>query len=142
MRRARPRLPLGSPTVLDVIDHAIEIDFGSGGIWAAARIRRPPTATMNWTSNCRAVTTAVHHFYRLLGDVDGDGIVDANDLNEIAASVSETSPMGWTALLADVTGAGTVTALDLTLATRSKGRALLGKGSRWDKPATNANRGE
>ena len=35
---------------------------------------------------------SVHHFYRLLGDVDGDEIVDANDLNEIAASINETSP--------------------------------------------------
>ena len=67
---------------------------------------------------------SVHHFYRLLGDVDGDQIVDQNDLNEIAASVNESAPMGWAPLSADVTGAGTVTAIDLVLATRSKGRAL------------------
>ena len=67
---------------------------------------------------------SAHHFYRLLGDVEGDGIVDANDLNEIAASVNETSPLGFTPLSADVTGGGTVTAFDLTLATRSKGRKL------------------
>ena len=66
----------------------------------------------------------MHHFYRLLGDVDGDGIVDQNDLNEIAASINETSPMGWTPLTADVSGAGTVTSTELTLATRSKGTKL------------------
>ena len=66
----------------------------------------------------------MHHFYRLLGDVTGDGIVDQNDLNEIAASIGEASPAGWTPLSADVTGAGIVTAIDLTLATRSKQRKL------------------
>ena len=39
-------------------------------------------------------------------------------------AVGETSQMGWTPLSADVTGAGSVTAFDLTLATRSKGRKL------------------
>jgi len=68
--------------------------------------------------------TAVHHFYRLLGDVTGDGVVDNNDLNDIAASIGYSSPTGWTPLSADVTGAGTVTAFDLTLAARSKGRKL------------------
>jgi hypothetical protein len=68
--------------------------------------------------------TAAHHFYRLLGDVTGDGVVDNNDLNAIAASIGDSSPTGWTPLSADVTGAGAVTTLDLTLATRSKGRKL------------------
>ena len=120
---SKTAVPLGSPTVIDVIDHAIEIDFGSGGIGGGPNTTaadgyyevdiKPPGATV-----------AVHHFDRLLGDVDGDGIVDANDLNEIAASVNERSPSGWAALSADVTGAGTVTALDMTVATRSKGRKL------------------
>jgi hypothetical protein len=66
----------------------------------------------------------VHHFYRLLGDVNGDRIVDQNDLNEIAVSIGATSPVGWAPLSADVIGAGTVTAFDMTLATRSKGRKL------------------
>ena len=74
-----------------MIDHAIEIDFGSGGIGGSPNTTaadgyyevdiKPPGGQV-----------AVHHFYRLLGDVDGDGIVDANDLNEIAASINETSP--------------------------------------------------
>ena len=66
----------------------------------------------------------MHHFYRLLGDVTGDGVVDNNDLNEIAAEINLSSQSGMTPLNADVTGAGTVTAFDLTLATRSKGRKL------------------
>jgi hypothetical protein len=108
---------------VDVIDHAIEIDFGSGGIGGS------PTTTAGdgyYEVDIKPPggPVAVHHFYRLLGDVDGDGVVDASDLNEIAASINETSPAGWAPLSADVTGSGTVTALDLTLATRSKGRAL------------------
>jgi len=50
--------------------------------------------------------------------------VDKNDLNAIAADIGESSPMDWTPLSADVTGGGTVTALDLTLATRAKGHKL------------------
>jgi hypothetical protein len=59
--------------------------------------------------------TSVHHFYWLLGDVAGDGIVDVNDLNEIAADMGESSPVGWTPFSADVTGAGSVTTIDLTI---------------------------
>ena len=120
---SKTAVPLSGPTIVDVLDHAIEIDFGAGGIGGSPNSTaadgyyevdiKPPGGSMS-----------VHHFYRMLGDVDGDGVVDANDLNEIAASVGETLALGWTALSADVTGGGTVTALDLTLATRSKGRKL------------------
>ncbi len=116
-------VPLTSLTILHVIDHAIEIDFGAGGIGG-----NPSTTTADGYYEVDIKLpdgqTSVHHFYRLLGDVDGDEIVDANDLNEIAASIGESSPIGWTPLSADVTGAGAVTVFDLTLATRSKGRAL------------------
>ncbi len=114
---------LASPTTLSVIDHAIEIDFGAGGIGG-----NPKTTAADGYYEVDidppGGQAAVHHFDRLLGDVNGDGIVDQNDLNEIAASIGDTSPMGWTPLSADVTGVGTVTAFDLTLAVRSKGRKL------------------
>jgi hypothetical protein len=50
--------------------------------------------------------------------------VDENDLNEIAAEINLSNPTGFAPLGADVTGEGTVTALDLTLATRAKGHTL------------------
>ena len=107
----------------DVIDHAIDIDFGSGGIGG-----NPNTTAADGyyevDIDLPNGQVSVHHFYRILGDVNGDGIVDANDLNEIAASINQTSQMGWTPLSADVNGDGSVTAFDLTLATRSKGRKL------------------
>ncbi len=108
---------------VDVIDHAIELDFGKSGIGG-----NPNTTAADGyyelDIKLPSGQTAVHHFYRLLGDVDGDGIVDQNDVNEIAASIGESAPSGWTPLNADVTGAGTITSIDLTLATRSKGRKL------------------
>jgi hypothetical protein len=114
---------LGSPTTLDVIDHAIEIDFGSGGLGNS-----PSTTAADGyyevDIKLPSGQIAVHHFYRLFGDVDGDGIVDQNDLNQIAAEIGTTSPVGWTPLSADVTGAGSVTAIDLTLATRAKNHKL------------------
>jgi len=116
-------VPLSSPTMLDVIDHAIEIDFGSAGIGGNSN-----TTAADGYYELDVVPpngpTAVHHFYRLLGDVTGDGVVDSNDLSAIAAQIGQSSPAGWTPLSADVTGAGTVTAFDLTLATRAKGRKL------------------
>ncbi len=70
---------------VSVIDHAIEIDFGSGGIGG-----NPNTTAANGYYELDVVLpngqTAIDHFYRLLGDVNGDGIVDQNDLNEIAAA--------------------------------------------------------
>jgi hypothetical protein len=106
-----------------VIDHAIELDFGASGLGGG------PTTTaadgyyeldVKLPSN----SIDVHHFYRLLGDVTGDGTVDENDLNEIAAEINLSNPTGFAPLGADVTGEGTVTALDLTLATRAKGHTL------------------
>jgi len=108
---------------LAVIDHAIELDFGAKGIGG-----NPNTTAADGYYELDIMlpngTTAVHHFYRLLGDVTGDGVVDNNDLNEIATEINLSSLPGMTPLNADVNGDGTVTAFDLTLATRSKGRKL------------------
>jgi hypothetical protein len=105
------------------IDHAIELDFGANGIGGS-----PNTTSADGYYELDIKlpngTMTVHHFYRLLGDVTGDGVVDNNDLNAIAAEISHSSPQGMTPLNADVNGDDTVTALDLTLATRSKGRKL------------------
>ncbi len=112
-----------SGVTVSVIDHAIELDFGANGLGGG------PNSTSadgyyELDINLPGGTTAAHHFYRLLGDVTGDGTVDANDLNEIAAEVNLSNPTGFAPLGADVTGAGTISALDLTLATRSKGHKL------------------
>ncbi len=106
-----------------VIDHAIELDFGASGLGGS-----PNTTTADGyyeiDIKLPSGSTAVHNFYRLLGDVTGDGTVDNNDLNEIAAEITLSNPTGLAPLGAAVNGDGTISALDLTLATRAKGHKL------------------
>ena len=119
-----------------MIDNAIEIDFGAGGIGGnAGTTAADGYYALSFTpTGGQAGTGSTHHFYRLLGDVNGDGIVDQNDLNEIAAargqSVSQIAAAigqpasGLTPLSMDVNGDGSVNNTDLLLATKSKGNSL------------------
>ncbi len=125
-------VPLANVNV-SVIDHAIEIEFGPGGIGGNSS-----TTAADGYYELDVVLpdgqTAIHHFYRLLGDVNGDGTVDQNDLNAVAAargqSVSQIATAsgqpatGLTALNMDVNGDGSVNTTDLALATKSKGNSL------------------
>ena len=108
---------------VSLVDHAIELDFGASGLGGS-----PNTTTADGYYEIDIKLPdgawAAHHFYRMLGDVTGDGAVDQNDLNEIAAEINLSSPTGFSPLGADVNGDGTISALDLTLATRSKGHKL------------------
>ena len=54
----------------------------------------------------------------------GDGTVDNNDLTTIAAEINQSTPTGLAPFGADVNGDATISALDLTLATRAKGHKL------------------
>jgi hypothetical protein len=112
-----------SSVSVSVIDHAIELDFGANGLGGS-----PNTTTADGyyelDIKLPSGATDVHHFYHLLGDVTGDGTVDSNDLNEIAAEINLSNPIGLAPLGADLNGDGTVSALDLTLATRAKGHKL------------------
>ena len=131
-----PPTPVPLKGLLDVIDNAIEIDFGTGGIGG-----NPSTTSANGYYTLTFSPTgsqpgvgSTHHFYRLLGDVNGDGTVDQNDLNEIAAargqSVTQIATAinqpasGLTALSMDGNGDGSVNTTDLALATKSKGNSL------------------
>jgi hypothetical protein len=57
-------------------------------------------------------------------------VVDNDDLNAIAAVIGQSTPTGVTPRDAEISGDGSVTAFDLTLATRPKGRRL-GTGLPW-----------
>ncbi len=105
-----------------VIDHAIELDFGTAGLGGNAST----SAGDGYYELDVTVggTTYKHFFYRLLGDVTGDGVVDNNDLTAIATELTLFSPTGYSPLSADVNGDGSVTAIDTTLATRAKGHKL------------------
>ena len=118
-------MPLASPVTATVVDHAIELDFGANGIGEVSGSNNTTAADGYYELDITLPDgqTAIHHFYRLLGDVNGDGLVDSNDLNEIAAAIGQSSPVGMTPLNADMNGDGTVTSVDTLLASRSKGRA-------------------
>lgn len=105
-----------------VVDHAIELDFGASGIGGT-----PNTTAADGYYELDVMigtTTYKDYFYRLLGDVNGDGMVDSNDLTDIATEMTLSKQAGMAPLSADVNGDGTVTALDQTLATRAKGHKL------------------
>ncbi len=133
-------VPVSLAGLLNVIDNAIEIDFGAGGLGdSPGTTSADGYYTLSFTPPSGQGLSATHSFYRLLGDVNGDGVVDQNDLNEIAAargqSVSQIasaigqSATGLTPLSMDVNGDGSVNTTDLALATRSKGHKLsLGSG--------------
>ncbi|MDB5349626.1 MAG: cya 2 [Planctomycetota bacterium] len=105
---------------LSAIDHAIEFDFGTGGVG-----NTPSTTASDGYYEVDVDLgngkTGVHHFYRLLGDVNGDSAhtVDDADLALITADLNKTGT-----LATDVNGDGTVNGTDKTLASRSKGRKL------------------
>ncbi len=121
---ASSKTPISLANVnVSVIDRAIELDFGTNGLGSS-----PNSTTADGyyelDINLPSGATDMHHFYRLLGDVTGDGTVDSNDLNEIAAEINLSNPTGLAPFGADVNGDGTISALDLTLATRAKGHKL------------------
>jgi hypothetical protein len=123
---SKTAVPLGAPVNVAVLDYAIELDFGVTGIGESTGSNNTIAADGYYELDVLLPdhSTAVHHFYRLLGDVTGDGLVDNNDLNAVAAAVGRSTPAGMTPLNADVNGDGAVTAFDMTLVTRSRGRKL------------------
>ncbi len=122
--------------LVEVIDNAIEIDFGAGGVGGNAGTTAANgyyALTFTPTGGQPGVGST-HHFYRLLGDVDGSGTVDQLDLYDIAAARGQLVSLIAAAInqpasaLAsqsmDVNGDGSVNNTDLLLATRSKGNSL------------------
>jgi hypothetical protein len=113
---SRTAVSLGSPVNVDVLDLAIELDFGTSGIGEVAGSNNTKSADGYYELDVLLPNgqTAVHHFYRLLGDVTGDGVVGAKDSKAIAAAIGQSAPPGMSPLNADVNGDGSVTALRST----------------------------
>ena len=112
--------------VLSIVDHAIEFDFG-------ARRHRHDLQSANASSTTGdgyyeialdlagdGTFSTDLYFYRLLGDVNGDGTVSDADITLITNALGSTG----TGLNADVNGDTVVNATDRTLALRSKGRSI------------------
>lgn len=68
---------------------------------------------------------SIKHFFRLLGDANGDGMVDVNDKNQVLSMVGSSNVEG------DMNGDGIVNATDTTAVTRAVGRKVKA-GLTWD----------
>jgi hypothetical protein len=115
-----PVVNLGAAT-LTAIDHAIEFDFGAKGIGGN------PSSTagdgyyeIDVDLHGDGTLSPTAYFYRLLGDVNGDHIVDQADLGTITAALGQSGPN----LAADVNGSGVVDGADTRLASQAKGHKL------------------
>jgi hypothetical protein len=112
-----------SASQLSAIDNAIEVDFGVGGITG--------TPTSNAGDGYYEIELdldgdggfdALRRFHRLLGDMNGNGIVNSLDVDIVNAALGQ-SGINHNA---DVNGDGVVNQIDRVLARRSLGRRLNG----------------
>ena len=107
--------------LLHAVDHVIEMDFGVSGLGGNANSTAGDgyyAIDLDLDGNGSFET--VQHFYRLLGDVNGDHVVDNTDIGIITLAFGQSG----SGLEADANGDGVVNALDRTLAIRSRGRRL------------------
>jgi hypothetical protein len=121
--------------LLEVIDDAIEIDFGANGIGGnSGTTAADGYYALSFTPPVGHGQGSTHYLYRLLGDAVGAGTVDQLDLTDIAAARGQSvgqiadainqPASGLAPLSMDVNGDGSVNNTDLLLATKSKGNAL------------------
>ena len=102
---------------LHVLDQAIELDFGSGGIGGNPN----SIAGDGYYKLTVDGTSESFYFERLLGDVNGDGVVNHADLSLIKKSIGTHGVK----LRGDVNGDGVVNAKDLSIAKRSMGHKIV-----------------
>jgi hypothetical protein len=101
---------------LSVVDRAIEFNFGAKGLGGS------PTSTLGDGYYEIDVDGIAQSFYfdRILGDVNGDGSVDANDVNLVTQLLGRSV----TGEAIDVDGSGTITSMDRIITLRARGHAL------------------
>ena len=103
------------------IDAVLALDFGDQGIGGdrnAATGDGSYLIEMDLDGNGSFETS--RRFFRLLGDVNGDKVVDALDANIVAANIGATGSN----VAADINGDGVVNAADTLLVRRQKGRKI------------------
>jgi hypothetical protein len=127
-----PTVPLAG--LLKLIDDVngiadiVEIDFGAlglGGVSAGVinsywQALEAGDGYYELDIHVRPGDLAREYFYRLLGDVNGDQVVNAADLTTISAAMGQSGPL----LNADVNGDGSVNIVDKQLATKSQSYSL------------------
>ncbi len=103
------------------VDAVLAMDFGLQGIGGdrnAATGDGSYLIEMDLDGNGSFETS--RRFFRLLGDVNGDKVVDALDANIVAANIGATGSN----VAADINGDGVVNAADTLLVRRQKGRKI------------------
>ncbi len=110
-----------APGVLSTMGNTVNLDFGSNGI-GGNRLTNQGDGyyVLSIDQDGDEVPDATRAFYRLLGDVNGDRVVDKADANQILAAYGR---FGIN-LNADVTGDGVVNSQDRVIAIRQRGRRL------------------
>ena len=116
--------PVSLAGVMSASGNQITLDFGTLGLGGN------PNSTVGdgyydlaLDMDADGVFETHRHFYRLLGDVDGDRVVTVTDANLILAAYGHSGPN----VNEDVNGDGVVNAADRTLTIRSLGRQLAGR---------------
>ena len=115
---------------LTALDHAIELDFGKGGIGNTPSSPLSDgyyelDADLRTTVNGATVgAVAQAFFYRLFGDVNGDGKVDATDVQRITDVIGQVLTDPALRQSADANGDGAVNQTDRTLTNNAKGHKL------------------
>jgi hypothetical protein len=101
---------------LSVVDHAIEFNFGANGLGG------DPTSTLGdgyYEIDVDGIAESFC-FDRILGDVNGDGLVDSSDV-DLVTQFQGSSVSGQAI---DVDGSGSITSRDRTITDQARGHAL------------------
>ncbi len=113
-----PSAPLVAPT-LSVADNRVRLDFGSQGIGGNRNTNAGDGYyRIGVDIDGDGTADSFHHFYRLLGDVNGDRQVNAMDRSLVMSASGSANPER------DVNGDGVVNSVDLTLVSRAANRRL------------------
>jgi hypothetical protein len=108
--------PIALGGLLSVVDNAIEIDFGALGLGG-----NPNTTAGDGYYEIDVDGSSQPYFFdRILGDVNGDGVVSQADVKLVNSSLGR---MG-SGLQSDVNGDGVVSKLDLKLVQHALGHKL------------------
>lgn len=108
---------------MSVSGNKILIDFGSNGLGGNRNsIAGNGYYNLSVDADRNGTKESLRHFYRLLGDTNGDRVVDAIDL----ANVTRAQGKRGTKLAADVNGDSVVNSQDLSIARAQQGKRLAG----------------
>jgi hypothetical protein len=114
--------PISLAGLTSVVDHVLSLNFGGGGIGGGATSQTGDGYyELAFDLDNNGTFETMKHFYRLLGDTNGDRKVDAVDLAAVNAAFGHSG----TNMNEDVSGDGLVNIIDRTLVSRAQGRSIL-----------------